>query len=144
MNVFDRWVRFGSIVLLASLFLLSAFDKLLHYDGFLTAVGNYVILPTGVAPYVAPIVICTEFLGGFGLLVNGWRRPAAFLISILLLIYAIMLSINKYYNPSAICGCWFSITLGESTLTHIIQNLLLAWLACWIGFENVQNTVSDH
>lgn len=93
------------------------------------------MLPLGLAPYVAPVVIGAELYAGLGLLLRRWRRPSAYMLCALLILYAVALGVNRYYNPDSICGCWFSITLGTSTVGHLFQNLSLAALAAWVATE---------
>lgn len=44
-------------------------------------------------------------------------------------LFTAALIVNYVYAPESICGCWFSITLGTATLTHILMNLTLLGLA---------------
>jgi hypothetical protein len=44
-------------------------------------------------------------------------------------LFTAALTINHFYAPKAICGCWFSVTLGTSTFSHIIMNLTLLGIA---------------
>lgn len=125
----DRVVRALSLTLLVGLFLFSGTDKLLHYGGFVTALGSYVVLPRGVAPYIAPALIGSELWIAVGLMIQRWRPSASALGAVLLLVFAVALFVNRYYNPGAICGCWFTLTLGKSTALHVTQNLLLAAVA---------------
>ncbi len=124
-----------SIWLLAGTFAFAAIDKLLHYDAFVAALRSYVILPKTFAPYLSLFVILVEFSIAIGLLSSGGRRCAALSATMLLVVFAAALGVNYYYSPSTPCGCWFTITLGESSPGHILLNLLLAFLAFTIAAE---------
>src|SRR4051812_38230635 len=75
------------LLLLAVIFLFSAVDKLLHYEGFVNALRSYVMVPRGWAPYLSVPVIAAELMIGVGLFVRSWRRPAALTAAIVLAIF---------------------------------------------------------
>lgn len=114
---------------LAGLFLYAGVDKLLHYSGFVNALGNYVLMPRGWAPVFAPPVILAELAIGAGLLVRPWRRTAALLGAALLAVFTVALLVNARLGDNGICGCWFSLTLARGTGMHTLFNLLFIALA---------------
>ena len=125
MKLIDRLILF----VLAAIFLFSGIDKAFHYEGFVNAVRDYVLVPPGGAPYLALPVILAEILTGIGLLLPAWRRPAATSAVLLLVTFTAALGLNHVYGNRGVCGCWFTITLAKSSGHHIAQNLLLALLA---------------
>lgn len=124
------------------IFLYAGIDKLLHYSGFVRALQSYVILPSTMAPYVAVSIILAEISVALGLSVRAWHRNAAQVAMGLLLLFTVALAINNWVNPEAICGCWFTVTLSQSTEQHILQNLLMAGVAASIGITKVEGTES--
>lgn len=139
-----KHVRRLSIFFLSALFLYAGIDKALHYGGFINALNGYVLIPKGFGPQLAlPLILC-ELLVGVGLLVRSWRSGAAMLASGLLGLFTTAIAVNSYYAPGTVCGCWFTITLGEATATHVLQNLVLLGLAStiwlnerWTGGERL-------
>jgi uncharacterized membrane protein YphA (DoxX/SURF4 family) len=125
MKMLDRVI----VATLSVIFIFAAVDKLLHYQGFVNALYDYVVVPFGLAPYIAPAVIGLELLVGIGLLIPAWRSYAALTAGILLIIFTLLVALNYQLGGRGICGCWFTITLAKGTLLHVIQNLLLAALA---------------
>jgi uncharacterized membrane protein YphA (DoxX/SURF4 family) len=130
-----KTVRTISLLFLAALFLFAALDKAFHYDGFIKALRGYVIVPQGAESMLAPPVVLSELLVGVGLLIRPWRSAAALLASILLAIFTLALVINQRYAPGAECGCWFTVTLGKATPSHVFQNLLLLGLSLSLFFD---------
>ena len=130
-----RWVDRGMILFLSAIFLFSSLDKVFHYEGFINALRNYILVPAGTAEYFALPVIGVELLIGVGLLLRAWRRPAAYVAAGLLGIFTVAVALNGIYGDRGICGCWFTITLAQSTSIHLIQNLLMAGLALVIAWE---------
>ena len=132
------------LLLLAAVFLFSGIDKILHYEAFVNAVRNYILVPRGWAPYLAPTVILLELMIGVGLLVRAWRRPAALTAAVTLAVFTAAVTFNYLYGGRGICGCWFTITLADSTELHLAQNLLLLGLALsvWWDARNQERTVA--
>ena len=128
-------VRALSLLFLAALFLYAGVDKAFHYGGFVKALGGYVLVPDGLERYLALPVILAEILVGAGLLLKTWRPPASLLAAILLSVFTLALAINQRYAPGVECGCWFTVTLGKATGSHILQNLLLLGLALSVWLD---------
>lgn len=130
-----RIVERGIVILLAAVFLFSGVDKLSHYEAFVNAVRNYILVPRGWAPYLAPSVVLVELMIGVGLLVRPWRRSAALTAVFTLALFTTAISFNYLYGGRGICGCWFTITLANSTNLHLLQNALFLGLALSIWFD---------
>ena len=120
MKLTDRIILFIMIVI----FSYAGLDKLFHYQGFIDALGDYVIIPAGIGAYLAAPIIGVEILLGMGLMVPAWRKPAALSGAGLLALFTVALAINYQLGGRGICGCWFTLTLSSSTETHVIQNLI--------------------
>ena len=134
----ESWPRFldaAIIIVLAAVFLFSAVDKLYHYEGFLKALRNYVIVPAGTAEYLAPMVIGLEVLLGFGLALRRFRKQAAVSSAATLCLFTLALALNHRYGGNGICGCWFTLTLASGTADHIMQNLALMGCSLFIWWE---------
>lgn len=130
-----RIIERGILLLLAAIFLFSGLDKVFHYEAFINAVRNYVLVPRGWAPYLGPAVILVELLAGTGLLLRPWRRAAALTAAVTLAVFTAALTFNLLYGERGICGCWFTITLARSSQMHLTQNLLFLALALSIWWD---------
>lgn len=136
-----KTVRFVSAAFLALVFLYAGFDKLFHYGGFLAALRGHLLVPDGWEPALAPAVILVELWLGCGLLIRPWRGRAAAAASGVLALFTLATAVNARWAPGVECGCWFSLTLGESTAGHILQNLVLLGLAVSIWLDERGPTV---
>jgi len=126
----------GALILILSvIFLFSGADKAFHYEGFVNALRNYVLVPRGTAPYLAMPVIAVELLVGAGLLLKRHRAAAALAAAALLSLFSLAVGFNHLYGARGICGCWFTITLAKGTGMHLAQNLLLAAIALVVWWE---------
>jgi len=131
-----RWLTPVSAFFLAALFLFTGVDKAFHYSGFIQALRSYALVPDGGAPIVAPAVVAAELAAGAGLLVRGWRHAAAAAAAGLLTVFTLALAVNLLWMPNAVCGCWFSLTLAESTTGHLLQNVLFLALAVSVAWDS--------
>lgn len=120
---------------LAAIFLFSGLDKIFHYQGFVNALRDYVLVPRGTAPYFSMPLIGVELLVGVGLLLKPWRRQAALTAAGLLALFTLAIALNYHYGGRGICGCWFTITLSKSTGMHLAQNILFFCLALQIWMD---------
>ncbi|NJL29978.1 MAG: DoxX family membrane protein [Thermoanaerobaculia bacterium] len=130
-----KHVDLAIALLLAAIFLFSGGDKIFHYQGFLNALMDYVLVPRGTSSLIAPVVIAVELCIGIGLLVRPWRRQAALVAAGTLAIFTTALVFNYLYGGRGICGCWFTITLAKSSELHLVQNLLLFGLSLSVWWE---------
>lgn len=131
MKIVDRL----SVGCLAVVFLFAGIDKIAHYQGFVNALRDYVLVPHGTAPFFASPLIALELMVGLGLLVPAWRRGAAMTAAATLLLFTAALIVNQVYGGRGICGCWFTITLAKSSGSHIAQNVLLLVMSLLIAVD---------
>jgi uncharacterized membrane protein YphA (DoxX/SURF4 family) len=117
------------------LFFYSGLDKLFHYQGFVNALADYVLVPKGWAKHFAMPVIAGEVLIAIGLLIPVWRRTAAWTAAGTLLLFTLALGLNYFLGGRGICGCWFTVTLAQSTEIHVVQNLVFMGLAVVVAME---------
>lgn len=135
-----RLLSLVSAWFLTLVFLYAGFDKVVHYDGFVNALGSYALVPSSLAAGLAPVIILLEILVGLGLLLSAWRSRAALVGAVTLAAFTVALVVNLIVAPGSVCGCWFSLTLAQSDGGHIALNLLLVGLALtlWIQGRSPQ------
>jgi len=136
------WTRAASLFL-TLLFVGSALDKAFHLDGFVKALGSYVVVPEAFAGALAPAVIGLEAWVGVGLSLRRWRHPAATAAVALLALMTAALAVNAVYAPGSVCGCWFTLTLGEATGAHVVLNLLFLALAFTLWRDSRASTEAE-
>lgn len=136
-----KYVTVISNYFLAAIFMFTGIDKLFHYKGFIIALSSYIVIPDGTAEYLALPIILSEIWIALGLLIRAWGKVAALIGAVAMAIFTAALIVNYVYAPESICGCWFSITLGTATITHIIMNLTLLGVAIviWLDRRSVVN-----
>lgn len=117
------------VLMVSTILVLSAVDKILHYEGFLAALQDYVVLPLWSARFLGIPLIAVELAVGIGLMFRPWRRESGVAGGILFLLFAGVLAANYMLGGRGMCGCWFTITLAQGTEAHIAQNLMLAILS---------------
>lgn len=123
----------ASSYLIAFILLFAGVDKATHYSKFLRALASYAIVPAAIVRFIAFPVITMEIFIGIGLLVPTWRSNAAKWAAALLSIFTIAVATNAAMHKPAACGCIFTITLNKGSWTHILMNLGMIGLSCWIG-----------
>lgn len=124
-----KFIALASTLFLAALFLFTGIDKVFHYTSFVNALESYHLVPSGFAGILAPVVIAVEVAVGLGLLVRPWRATAALAGALMLGLFTAALIANQFYAPGNVCGCWFTVTLAESTGSHIGLNAVLIALS---------------
>jgi uncharacterized membrane protein len=138
-----RFVDRGIIWVLAAVFLFSGADKVFHYEGFVNALRDYVIVPRGWAPILAPPILIVELLVGGALLVKAWRQAAALTAAGVLAFFTAVLGVNRLMGGRGVCGCWFTLTLSRSTPLHMAQNLMLLGLALFAWWNERSGNVAS-
>lgn len=110
----------------SALFGFAAIDKLVHAPGFINAINSYAILPIPIGRSIAPLVIASELVVACGLLFPVWRRAAAQLGFCLMLLFTVGLVGNSLAGVNKICGCWFSVNMGQGQSHFVLNGVLLA------------------
>jgi uncharacterized membrane protein YphA (DoxX/SURF4 family) len=122
----SSWLKELPRLILIFLFVLTAADKAIHFDGFVNALGTFQLLPRGSERFTAIFIITAEFAIALGLLPGRWRRPAC-LAAVLLLAASTALYLVAPSKP--VCGAWFTLTVNTGQPLHIFQNLIFIGLA---------------
>ncbi|MEM9655692.1 MAG: MauE/DoxX family redox-associated membrane protein [Actinomycetota bacterium] len=124
-----RILNFSIIFLIGAIFLFSGIDKLLHIEGFVNALGNYVLIPRWMARPLALPIILVELFIGLSIFAPRTRRLASLAAIGTLAVFSAAVALNGIFGDRGICGCWFTITAPQSMGVHLVQNLLLLGLA---------------
>jgi uncharacterized membrane protein YhaH (DUF805 family) len=122
----DSWFRELTRIVLIVLFAFAAADKLLHFGGFITAIGSYQILPARTERFAAIFIIMAEFAIALGLLTRRWRQAASLAAILLLTTFT---AVYLVADAEEVCGCWFTLTLNMGGPVHILQNLVFIGLS---------------
>jgi len=93
-------------IILGIIFVVAAYNKLLHMDVLTATVINYNILPVTLAKYFAYAFPWIEIIAGVMLITGLGTRGASLAIVGLLVSFIIAIAINMYRGVSIDCGCF--------------------------------------
>ena len=100
------WLSIRVQLALGAIFVAAAVPKILDPPAFAHRIYNYRLLP-GVAVNAAALVLpWVEILAGLALVVGFWKRTAAGIAGVLLLVFVAALSINLARRNPVECGCF--------------------------------------
>lgn len=132
---------------LAFVFAAGAVHKLTNLRAFRDTVRNYRMLPTGLLNPVVFLLPAAELLTALTLLLPASRRPGLWAAGLLLLLYALAISINLLRGRSNIdCGCGGFGSTQPISGGLVVRNLvLIAMVALALGSAASRNmTVWDY
>ncbi len=124
-----------SCAALSGVLLFAAADKVLHLDGFIRALQTYPAIGDFLARFLAGPLIVAEAACAVGLWLPRFRRTAAWSACLLLAVFSLAVAVQQWLVPGASCGCWFSVTLGD-TRSHLLLNLALIGLAASVALTD--------
>ena len=117
------------------IFIYASMDKLLHPSAFAVAVHNYKILPGNFINLVAITLPLLELVCGILLIIGLFPRAAAFILSILLILFFSALSISLYRGIDISCGCFsVSTTADKIGISYMMRDLLVLAMSLHILF----------
>lgn len=92
---------------------------------FAQTVRAYEVLPLALVNPFAVVVPWIEVATGFCLILGFWTRSSALAALLLLLSFAVALSVNLYRGADLSCGCFGLNGAGGSLHTALIRDVLL-------------------
>ena len=123
----------ASRLALAVLFVLAGLAKLLNLAAFTRAVANYRLLPTAAVRPVATALPGLELATGLLLLLGLGTRPVAATLALMLLGFALAVSVNLLRGRRIDCGCFTGPGPRRITWATVARNLGLAAVAAWLA-----------
>jgi len=119
-------------LVLGTVFLYAASEKIARPEDFAVAIQNYQLIPLSLTNLSAMILPWLELYCGLLLLLGLWHQPAAFLTTVMNVVFLIAL-LSAYYRGLDIeCGCFGSGS--EVNLGRILEDLLLLAFSLHILF----------
>lgn len=119
--------------LLAGVFVAGLAHKLRSPKNFIVVVRDYRIVPAGLAPFVAAMIMSLEGLVLVGLISGTGLRTSALLAAGLLAVYWLAMAFNLARGRNDIdCGC-FGPAAGRASARQRLSGWLLARNAVLIG-----------
>ena len=122
MDFSDKRLKAMAKILIGSVFLFAAIDKIAHPDAFAKSINNFHMLPYEMLNIPAIILPWIEILAGIMLLLGIKEKASSFLISGMLIVFiiAIITAIYRGYNID--CGCF-----GESSPAAAAEVTKVGW-----------------
>ena len=75
---------------------------------------NYRLLPGGIVNAMALVMPWLELLAGLALILGVWRREAAVVVGVLLVVFLVAIGINLARGHAVDCGCFDVRSAGKS------------------------------
>ena len=100
------WLSIRAQLALGAIFVAAAVPKILDPPSFAHRVYNYRLLPGAAVNAAALVLPWIELLAGLALVVGFWKRTAAGIAGVLLLVFVMALAINLARRNPVECGCF--------------------------------------
>jgi putative oxidoreductase len=99
---------------LGIVFCVAAIPKILDPPGFAHMVYNYRLVPGGLVNVLALVMPWVELFAGAALILGVWKREAAILVGLLLLVFVVAIGFNLARGHAVDCGCFDLRSAGKS------------------------------
>lgn len=112
--------------IIANLFFLTAFDKIIHWKEHLISVREYQIIKSSLASTALTLFIISELFVSLSIFIYGIMTLNFILCILLLVLYSVAILINLrrgYKNIS--CGCGSVLKNDELNISIVIRNIIL-------------------
>jgi hypothetical protein len=101
-------------IALGVVFVLSAIPKIADPPAFAHLIYNYRLLPGGLINAMALVMPWVELFVGAALILGVWKREAATVVGILLLVFMVAIGVNLARGHAVDCGCFDVKSAGKS------------------------------
>ena len=109
------WLTIRVQFVLAAVFVVAAVGKIADPPGFAHEIHNYALMPGFAINAMALVLPWLELVCGLALFLGVARRSAARILGILLVVFAIALSINLARKRPVDCGCFGTSKVEKTT-----------------------------
>jgi len=99
---------------LGIVFVIAAIPKIVDPPGFAHMIYNYRLVPGGLVNAAALVMPWVELFAGLALILGAWRREAATLVGIMLLVFIVAIGVNLARGHAVDCGCFNVKSAGRS------------------------------
>jgi uncharacterized membrane protein YphA (DoxX/SURF4 family) len=102
----SSWLSIRVQLALGAIFIAAAIPKIADPPSFAHMIYNYRLVPGWLVNVLAFVLPWVEALAGLALVLGAWKRTAAQIVGILLLVFIGALSINVARGNPVNCGCF--------------------------------------
>ena len=96
------------------MFVLAAIPKIADPPAFAHMIYNYRLLPGPAINALALVLPWVEMLAGVALILGVWKREAAIVAGILLLVFLVAIGVNLARGHAVDCGCFDVRSAGKT------------------------------
>jgi len=108
------WLTIRVQIGLGAIFAVAALPKIADPPSFAHMIYNYRLVPGPLVNTFALVMPWVELLAGLALILGVWRREAAVLIGLLLLVFIAAIAFNLARGHAVDCGCFDVHAAGKS------------------------------
>jgi putative oxidoreductase len=126
-GLLSPWLTARTQFVLAAFFVVAAVAKIADPPGFAHEIHNYRLVPAAAVSAFALVLPWLELAAGIALFLGLWRREAAGLLAVLLVVFIGALGINLARQHPVDCGC-FGTSIVERTEAERLSDMKLAIL----------------
>lgn len=108
------WLTVRVQIALGAIFVAAALPKIADPPAFAHLIYNYRMLPGAAVNAVALLLPWIELLAGIALILGVWRREAAVVTGLLLLVFIAAIAFNLARGHAVDCGCFDVKAAGKT------------------------------
>ena len=108
------WLTIRVQLGLGAIFFIAALPKVADPPSFAHMIYNYRLLPGALVNALALAMPWVEILAGLALLLGFWRREAAIVVGLLVLVFIAAIGFNLARGHAVDCGCFDVHAAGKS------------------------------
>ena len=116
------WLTIRVQLALGAIFVAAAIPKIADPPSFAHMIYNYRLVPGGVVNLAALWIPWVELLAGLALILGVWRRGAALVTGLLLLVFIAAVGVNLARGHAIDCGC-FDVRDAGKTETERLADM---------------------
>lgn len=121
----------GARLLLGALFVWASVTKVPDMAAFAESIANYRIVPPGLVPVAAVVLVGVELTAGLALMANLWSRAAALVLAALLVGFTGGLTSALLRGIDLACGCFGGN--APATWWTVARDVVLLALAVFVA-----------
>ena len=108
------WLTIRVQIALGAIFLVAALPKITDPPSFAHMIYNYRLVPGALVNLMALVMPWVEILAGLALILGVWRREAATLCGLLILVFLAAIGVNLARGHAVDCGCFDVHAAGKT------------------------------
>ena len=129
------FVQFILRLAVGGIFVVAGAMKLGEPALFAKDLANFRILPDNLVNLVAITVPWIEVLAGGLLIIGGFKKPSALLITAMLAIFLIFIGQAVYRHLNINCGCFGTLEANKVGWTALAKDGVLLLVAAWLTWR---------